>query len=761
MTLSVAGSRRCWVRFLKWALAACLIIAVLAAISISQYQDYTARSGVSEGPLEEQTAQAEQENQTAVPASANVPSDLPPPSDSPVPEAVPATSFPATAPVAAAPGATDDGSGFYDSDRGSADFASIGGPPRLASAAPDPPSSPMPDPTVPEPPSPPEPPGDITTISNATSTPIFSPPQGPRREYTTDASATGTTADGPPIGATTLAWNASIHGGDRHWCREKCLTGSPELTSGQEYNAVVSLGPSLQAGARVSPILEELAAKASPANPRTFNLIPLFDDELTPSGEGLEPARLTYKGPPTPASPLETANFPFSVQEGATGCAQIWVSVWDRDMTKALDAFVISVALGTAQSGPSTCTVDEEKRAAVVAGAGSVLDVLASASGLSSGVAGMHAFEMTVRNVTSSKVVVVGRDKPDEPQIYGWPLKENLSTSLDSERMAKILGAARLDLVKESESARSKAYEKTGDAIRSAIFRPKNTQAEAAFELLQRVVQVDPGATFAARFTKGYSEGQQVVFYVPLRFLAKAKHGLPADQFHVVQPLPGRHEGPKACIARWTIAASPFLGLQNSNASEDVEAYRDVQKPREERWRGPVIGDIEDLRKYFAGYYVQEPLPENQSEALVILGHHGSASGILYSEGGQSVLASEIQRAFPRGSAAFLAMCSASEPKSADGVVHMLAESGFDTLVASPFQVSSAYSTRLLDKLMQRVDESYREQKQPTIKELFDLAARDAAATYGKQSEAGQQALEFVIAGNPDLTICKLPLMED
>jgi hypothetical protein len=92
-------------------------------------------------------------------------------------------------------------------------------------------------------------------------------------------------------------------------------------------------------------------------------------------------------------------------------------------------------------------------------------------------------------------------------------------------------------------------------------------------------------------------------------------------------------------------------------------------------------------------------------------------------------------------------------------LLQRLNEQGIDTLIASPFSIDASYGVIFAASFAEVVSESASNKKPPTILELFDKTISKTAQKFGEKTEAeyGELGLEYVLLGNPAITLCPPP----
>ena len=175
---------------------------------------------------------------------------------------------------------------------------------------------------------------------------------------------------------------------------------------------------------------------------------------------------------------------------------------------------------------------------------------------------------------------------------------------------------------------------------------------------------------------------------------------------------------------------------------------------------GRRISLMEDLRQYMAEIaplgLASVPTP---ALGFVVLAHQDQ--GILwFADQNDHLMPQDIAKNFPSGSVGIFAACSAASAKGRNAaLLQRLNEQGIDTLIASPFTMKAGYGVVFASSFAEVVQEATAARLRPTILELFDRTISKTAKKFKDKTagEFGELGLEYVLLGNPAITLCAPP----
>jgi len=242
--------------------------------------------------------------------------------------------------------------------------------------------------------------------------------------------------------------------------------------------------------------------------------------------------------------------------------------------------------------------------------------------------------------------------------------------------------------------------------------------------------------------------------FVPFGLLAaQSRQPEVTKRFTVVQPLPNPRPVADSCINTWR-AARPAELKGVSGDAHDLLKQAAQGKPAE---GFSVIDNHASLAEFLSR---SDAAVHGHGDGLIVLAHHDRGYlGFNDADRPPARIAAEyITREFHPGSVAVLAACTTSGDSVATrAIVDRLAYRGIDAMVVSPFAVDAEFGTRLALEFEKVVAEERAKRSGATLLHLFERAAAGVASAYENQGAFGDMALEFMLVGNPDITLCKTP----
>ena len=363
---------------------------------------------------------------------------------------------------------------------------------------------------------------------------------------------------------------------------------------------------------------------------------------------------------------------------------------------------------------------------------------------------------------------------------------------------------------------RKLAYARAGAYLQSVLFTSRLEQEEgqkaasAALARLRRMVASAPKPpTVFARFTTPGISGLDL-FYSPLRLLAAAGEEGLAKDIRVIQPLPIRRRG-DSCIERWTIVGSMQLITDNMRDGAG-EAMKTMLAANKLPWLSEIVSDDDRLVSFFSGVDpqlldstpgegTQVPLraPDNRADGLLVVAHHDDKGGFYFTPTGKAVRLANATRKFREGSAVILAACATANVGSADRFVKLFNRNKVDGIVVSPFLVDASSmrpccrtksSESSIAPTLPATPRRWWKSCKPLARTLRKTVRSDVSNLAGEAADgvlslaaAGEasgpapaippslatevpaeefdtfmrlQGLEYVVAGNPQLRLCRL-----
>lgn len=468
----------------------------------------------------------------------------------------------------------------------------------------------------------------------------------------------------------------------------------------------------------------------------------------------------TAKQAPAGSGVLGSIEIPLRVQGRSSGCSQVALSIWDEYFTAALDSLVVSVPIGPPIDGYNNCFQKDGEPPAILGGAPIVADLMPAISGAKPDRSlAMHVFEMAAGNLPERTYAVFASQSDEESWIGGWQMESLLSEVLgENGDLARMIKTARNNL--DDDNLRDRAYADVAVRLTEKIFSARDadpdqqaTANKAKAQLIAKVKDSSTPTTLVARFSQPGADGADL-YYVPLRLMAAPNAGIVEKDFRVVQPLPKRTVRSDSCIAHWTVFA-PHESKEDALDSEAQSALERIAELGAKSWRDPTKSSFKELDGFFRDTSSRE---KRRGEGLVLLAHHSAARGFWFGEKDAGVAVEAMTRQFPPDSVAMLGVCSVAGPQSADKIIRRLNLQNVRSMIVSPFAVQSSYAIRFGEKFVEVLDAAYEGNTTPTMQELFDLAVEKTAKSYADGSRPGmrQMGMEFLLAGAPELRLCKM-----
>ncbi|MGH8109169.1 MAG: hypothetical protein ACREO1_10705 [Arenimonas sp.] len=569
-----------------------------------------------------------------------------------------------------------------------------------------------------------------------------------------------------------LGWDADVS--PESECFPSCAPFI-SITRGKTYNLNLSVVAEA-VEARISSILD-VAVKATPKGESLkVNLVPIFASGVSPSSNTayhtsypLSLKRPVLSPSTEPAQKWGSTKIPFVVNSFARGCAQIVVSVWNEEMTIALDSLLVTVPVDgfigqTSCRDPANGNLRLQKT--MVQSMADVVDIFADPRSMESksNRVGIHVFEVGASRGDSYAVVVIHTGST-EAQVSGWRLVSTITESFRTDQEFQNRVTLDRKQLSQTESGRW-AYQKTAEFIKKKLFTAESPSqvpgmsAEQTFDAIKAAIESDPKTRVSAQFfVPGGADGNERM-YLPLRMLAAPNSKLIAGDFVLIEPISASNtNNSSTCISKWNVLTGPSI-LKNLEEPHRLIANR-ITALHEKSWRAPTIASHDGVKAFFNPAAGSSAAPTSP-EGIVLLAHYG-AGGIEIESDIEKIDMEDIKRSFAPGSVAFLAACGTAAPNASNGLIHNLHQRNIDSFVASPLSVPADYALVLTEHLLKAIDSSYENHKTPTLQELYAEAV-EATSLHYKNTNGfigdGHQHLEYVLIGDPTIRLCNLPPTE-
>lgn len=443
----------------------------------------------------------------------------------------------------------------------------------------------------------------------------------------------------------------------------------------------------------------------------------------------------------------------WSVKANQEGCADVAFSVWDEARVEPLDHIVVSLPVQTPGGAKVTCygmsdsqdmaaglqtLLREPRKNGLIADASLQIFEYEKAGQVHTAAILLHA----KRHAAAMKDPAAA-----DPGVYSWELVSSLSEYMSSkEKLPELIAAAH----RQVDVNDPFAYESVVGDMASVLFAgnlPRDAAqaklASAAFK--DAVENGDPAKIFMRLVDK---QGQAI--FLPIGLLAaRSKTPFVSKKFSVYQSLPGPTSSDASCIGSWHVARSSVL-----EGAKGVAEQLLADAPTQISSSAELLPTHQDVARYLAS----QPTVK-RGEGFIMLAHHADGSLRFTREDRPPprISSDTVSRLFPGSSMGVLAACTASGPGQTSSFVNRLASQGMSTIVLSPFPVDIEYGVRLALAFERRAAMEGKSPSGATAATLFEQSAADVAASMPETSALQDMALEFQLAGNPDLTFCKAP----
>lgn len=443
------------------------------------------------------------------------------------------------------------------------------------------------------------------------------------------------------------------------------------------------------------------------------------------------------------AAPMVSIGLPIKVKKNAESCFQLAVTLWDSDDERPLDHVVVTVPTGT---GSVTCG------SSLQGGFGALASLLTNDDQDNfDGVFNIFEFENSAGAV-HTKIIFLSKSTYEmtggSNGIFSWEIKSSLSAYINGSTFYAGIEKARSTIKK-------KKYENVAMELKQKMFPPARFESETgaadAFVEFMKIVKERKNTKFFAKFTN--SEGKNV--YAPLALFNS--HPASSGHLTISYSLPVERKTNGQCLDSWAIAYPQQLSGQEADLVWDNSS---MNLPKDKFIR---LDNINALRCYFGDDAAKDcpakmEFEGTKPEVLVLLAHHASGT-IWYSEKEPTFERMQLDsepKIFHPGSVAFLSACSVLNNSSdSDVLVNRLNEFGIDTIVASPFPVSTGYGVLLSRSLVKAAAESYSKKISQSVYGLFIRANEIMLDDDFIDETYKEMSNEFVILGKQKISTCK------
>jgi hypothetical protein len=462
---------------------------------------------------------------------------------------------------------------------------------------------------------------------------------------------------------------------------------------------------------------------------------------------------------PRLAKAVQGGQIKFSFVPQEPGCAVMGLSIWDETGMVPLDHLVVTLPIAKPNEPPPPCGITGDPRITLTQDTDSLLRIALDRNADNPPpVASLSMFEAEVGGDLRTVAILIERNLYENTKgrkgLHTWVTEGLLSDYLANQLLDQ-LNVARENLDSESPNRHPYPYAPMARELEIKLFsqyQGLENAAKYARDALVRAVNTAkeefPLVLIRAVNAKNHR------FIVPLGLLA-AKIETPVfkKSMTVITPLPvERYPATRACINTWTLAVPESLENDNSSPERLVEANNIVDFER--------IKTEAQLEKYVSSEGNEsspDALP-TKAEGLILLAHH-APSVIWFQDESKRVSSEQLERRFPTGSVALLAGCSTASPEGDyQKWISKLNEHGIDAMIVSPFPVLTEYATHFALNFGLAAQSARRNNKTPTILELFQEASnatlKKFKAQYGENTAFNEMALEFVVAGDSSLRMC-------
>lgn len=443
----------------------------------------------------------------------------------------------------------------------------------------------------------------------------------------------------------------------------------------------------------------------------------------------------------------------WSVKATREGCANVAFAVWDEARVEPLDYIVVSLPVRSL-GGPEVHCYGKQDSQDMAAGLGTLLREPRK-DGVKADAA-LHVFEFedsgaehTVAVLVHARRLAAAMNDPTakDSGVYSWELQSSLAWYMGDKGPLTGLIA---DAHRRVNKAEAYPYEGVVSDMSTVLFAGKTDEDDSRAQLAKRafVEAVDSGSP-ARVFMRLVDKSSQAVF-LPIGLLAaKVSKPFVSKRFTVIQSLPSSDASSASCIRSWHVARSSQLeGAEGDAVTLLAGAPAQLPSP----------GELLTTHQAVLGYLASQPVAR-EGEGFIMLAHH-EAGSLRFTDKDRPpprISSESVTRLFPASSMGVLAACSTSGSGPTSAIVNRLASQGMSTLILSPFPVDIEYGVRLALAFEKRAMQETLAPSGAVAALLFEKSAADVAASIPGNSALQDMALEFQLAGNPDLTVCRTP----
>jgi Leucine-rich repeat (LRR) protein len=408
------------------------------------------------------------------------------------------------------------------------------------------------------------------------------------------------------------------------------------------------------------------------------------------------------------------------------GCSAIAASIWDGAQTVPLDQVVQIVSIG------------ENARCEQYQGqTESTANPFGLAPYYTRAAASLHLFEFSLEGTPTAVALfaVRGAESTGCP-IYAWQVAGTISGAVFKGQVF------RDQLTRARTGEAENGYARVAALMRDALFRGRTQVtgcgAASALAALQKA-SVDGEVELLMRIVD--ATGRHLFPPVGVLSLLLGADGRPAFAHRIVaiESLANQSLGSGACVENWRfVLPEPLLDATPEMTTLPMGLQGDTQ----------VIRSREGLETYLDSPDRREPA------GLVLLAHYSDGYLTFANEDDVMGFQALAEIDLGPGSIAMLSACTAAAITDSSLLVESLNRAGVDAFVMSPFEIDANFGSALAMNLADEVARTT-----GAAATLGQLYRKALAATEKQLANHGDVvrgwASEFVIAGNPDASICR------
>lgn len=410
------------------------------------------------------------------------------------------------------------------------------------------------------------------------------------------------------------------------------------------------------------------------------------------------------------------------------GCGAVALSVWNENRNKPLDYVIQPLVIGETgcvfKSKPDTL-------------AGRMLTMSPGMSDKRANVA-LHIFEMGIDSEELSvSVLVVGDPQGQGNQLFSWQLAESVSAYINHKDLF-------LQHLKNAKQKTPIDLTVVSESLKNAIFQGSNSHdneiAEEARKAFDSFLSSHPSPTLFARLV----DSSGISLFLPLGLMETATGEPLGRKAKIIQPLVKEDFENPRCISNWTVVIPKFLqGVTEDTHLELISPLRSPQMQHIHEWV-QFVNYLED----------RNSSPTDSPEGLLILTHHHEGA-IWFNRDIGSVSRSALKREFQDGSVALLISCEGGkidDPFKSLSWVRALEGANIDALILSPFEVNAVYAARFAVQFAEQINQA---RGGESLYELY-AATIQTLETDTDAKDENVFPYEFLVAGDGDITLCEV-----